>query len=108
MRGVQVLLIVGTERGSAKGDGRLVQADPADANNSRFDAFKFFRGGFSLKDQKTLYRLRELFYADHGAALVLPMLRRCDDHSTVVALKVLLASVSSHKTERNAKFMVGA
>ena len=57
---VQVLLIVGTER--PKGDHRLlVKADPANANNSRFDAFKFFRGGFTLSEEKTLFRLRELF-----------------------------------------------
>jgi len=89
-----VLIIVGTER--PKGDHRLlVQADPADANNSRFDAFAFFRGGFSLSEEKTLYRLRELFYADHGAAYVLPMLRRCDDEGLYSILNVV-----SHNSSR--------
>ena len=41
-----------------------------DANNSRFNVLKFFQG-FPASEEKSLYRIRELFYAEHGAALVL-------------------------------------
>ena len=46
-----------------------------------------------------VYRLRELFYADHGAALVLPMLRRCDDEGFYSILNVVRHDSSSSVAE---------
>ena len=90
----QVTILVGSER--PKGDQRaLVHADPSDTNNSRFNFFKLLRGGFSLNDEKTLYRIRELLYADYGAPLVLSMLRRCDDKGFLTILNVQRVGTSS-------------
>ena len=72
-----VAILVGTHRPPGA-ERRLIRPDPADENNSQFNLLELIRGNFSASEEKTLFRLREVLYMDMGAALVLPMLRRCD------------------------------